>query len=321
MIERVGPRGLGTVLFGVAAVVGIVLLIFLSRPAGATIGPFEWTVHDRVDATSFVPAEAPVGLPGPGYEIVSFDAALPSAGLSPYVYGGLDLPASLGGPLSESLVACSVDFEAGALKMSVVGAFPYSGCVFFLGVRAPADETQVFDLTLLPNVFEVMCDTPGCGPEDVELLFGGTTPEEVETLCLPLNDPEQFERDGNLYTIAGSDIMICPMFVTVAQSSNEATLYEVWVVPPDDNVIGPDDDTDAIVADVTPVVSSVGTGLATPTDSAPSRLLTWLFVLLLMSGVSLFGISALRRPVRGGSTAPPQRLKPQRSTTKDDPVE
>ena len=107
-------------------VVGAVLFSRLTPTSAASLEA-TWSLFERADALSFVPGTTATSA---GYEIVSFAAVGPSAGLSTYQYGGADLV-----PPQPPIVTCSATVEPTDLALLVDNAYPYAGCVFFVGVE------------------------------------------------------------------------------------------------------------------------------------------------------------------------------------------
>ena len=133
-----------------------------------------WSLYDRANASSFQAGVNGIAAPGAGagYEIVSFDSVGISAGLATYVYGGADLPAAHGGPM-DPIVTCSASFTATEMFLTVDGAYPYAGCVFFLGVANTGDSPFRVSLGGLDEHATVTCNAPGCLASDVDVLGGG----------------------------------------------------------------------------------------------------------------------------------------------------
>ena len=135
------------------------------------------TVHERADATSFVPSPNKVASSpdaGFGYEIVSFSRQVPSQDLTGYSYAELQPPA----------VRCTTTFEPDGLNLHVSGAYPYAGCVF-VGATNAGETNLVVELGPLDSEVEAMCLTPNCDPSHFDLLAGGHTPRPHNSALLP----------------------------------------------------------------------------------------------------------------------------------------
>jgi len=229
-----------------------------SKAAGTVA---RWQLYERASATTpFLAGAVPLDPPatGAGYEIVSFDAVPLATGLVTYVYGGSDLPVALGGPASP-IVVCSADFTAAAMNLHVSGAYPYAGCVFYLGATNIGDAPITVELGGLTAEATVTCNAPGCQASDVEMLAGGPDAAAIGALCRfdgtvnPGDALLQFDLDP------GASV-ICPVFVIVLQPAAEGATYSITVIPPP---AGPATGGPQAGVISTPVAPASGTGLVT----------------------------------------------------------
>ncbi len=203
--------------------------LFASRSEGSA-APIEmtWSLFGRADVTSFEPGVGPAGVPA-GYEIVSFDAVGLAAGLSTYTYGGADLPPALGGPLP-ALLTCEATATGSELHLEVTGAYPYAGCVFFVGATNTGEEAARFELGPLSEDANVTCNVAGCLASDVEMLAGAAGDDPVSG-CEVTGGVTQI--DGALYALAPGGRVVCPVFVIVLQPAEENAEYVVEILPPE----------------------------------------------------------------------------------------
>ena len=208
------------------ALVAVVLLLATAGPGSAASLSAQWAIFDRNGSASFYPGTAPATH---GYEVVSFAAAGPSAALSTYVYGGPDLT-----PPMAPLVTCSLTVTPTALALTVDGAYPYAGCVYFVGVTNTGSAPIQVSLGSLDNNAVVTCNAPGCSRTDLDILAGATDPGTVNTICRTIGSgPGGVSLAGGLtYNIAPGFTFVCPFFVTVLQPAKEAATYQVSITPP-----------------------------------------------------------------------------------------
>jgi hypothetical protein len=210
-----------------ALVVGALLIavpILLSSNVRGNAATLEarWSLLDRANATSFVPGANGTNA---GYEIVSLGAAGPSTALSTYRYGGPDFT-----PPMTPIVSCTGSISAASLNLDVSGAYPYAGCVFFVGVTNSGDGAIRVSLGSLDANATVTCDKPGCQASDVDMVAGGPTAAEANALCRTSGTVTNTE--GTAYTLAPGAVLACPLFVTVLQPAKEGATYVVRITPP-----------------------------------------------------------------------------------------
>ena len=158
--RTLGRAGLALAL--VAA--GILGALMLGDRDGSALGlRATWTLTGRIDATQF---KAGPNLPlagQSGFEIISFGAVGPTAGLGTYVYSGADLAASLGGPQAP-FVSCKagVGTGPGTIVLDIENAFPYSGCVYFPTVKNTGQGTIRINFGSLTQPGGVFCGLATC---------------------------------------------------------------------------------------------------------------------------------------------------------------
>lgn len=213
-------------------------LLTFETGAAATLEA-RWEMYERANAGGFEPGETPVEAPGAGtgYEIVSFAAAGLGEAFGSYMYGGLDLPAEHGGPMAP-VVGCSSSFTASEMFLEVSGAYPFAGCVFFLGISNTGDEPIRVHLGALDGDAEVTCDTAGCEASDIEMVAGSPDAGDALTGCEL--DGEVGPGEGDVLALAAGSTLVCPVFVIVLQPANEATRYTVVIEPPELETPGPE---------------------------------------------------------------------------------
>ena len=213
-------------------------LLTFETGAAATLEA-RWEMYERANAGGFEPGETPVEAPGAGtgYEIVSFAAAGLGEAFGSYMYGGLDLPAEHGGPMAP-VVGCSSSFTASEMFLEVSGAYPFAGCVFFLGISNTGDEPIRVHLGDLDGDAEVTCDTAGCEASDIEMVAGSPDAGDALTGCEL--DGEVGPGEGDVLALAAGSTLVCPVFVIVLQPANEATIYTVVIEPPELETPGPE---------------------------------------------------------------------------------
>lgn len=217
-------------LFVGAVAVAVLGLANYQNGSAATLEA-RWSLYGRASAGSFEPGLTAVAAPGSGagYEVVSFAAAGLAAGLSSYLYGGPDLPVANGGPLP-GIVSCTASFTATSIELSVSGAYPYAGCVFFPGVTNTGDTAIRVELGPLTADAAVTCTAPGCQRTDVELLAGGLAGDE-DIRCRA--EGGTFERvTGSVFALSPGATVACPLFVIVLQPAKENAIYRVEITPP-----------------------------------------------------------------------------------------
>ena len=214
---------------GLLAVLAVGVLRFEAGSA-ATIEA-RWELFGRADAASFAPGGTPIDGPGTGagYEIVSFAAAGPSTALDTYMYGGADLPGAHGGPMPP-LVSCESSFTATELFLDVQGAYPFAGCVFFIGVSNTGEEPVRVHLGMFDEHAMVTCNAPGCERSDIELMAGG--PDASSALAACNVQGETVELADDVLALAPGSRLVCPVFVVVLQPAAEGAIYTLVIEPP-----------------------------------------------------------------------------------------
>ena len=249
---------------GIAAL-GLLLLIATAAPGSAAPLAAQWSIFDRTDATSFHPGTGPATH---GYEVVGFGAAGPSAALSTFVYGGADLT-----PPMAPIVTCALTVTPTALALTVNGAYPYAGCVYFVGVTNTGGGSIQVNLGSLDNNAAVTCNKPGCARTDLDLLAGATDAGTVNTLCRTIGAGAGgvSAMGGLTYDVAPGFTFVCPLFVTVLQPAKEDASYLVSITPPP---LTPSTGEETL--DVLPPPRSHGQppsvlAAATPTATAPGQ--------------------------------------------------
>ncbi|MDZ7728645.1 MAG: hypothetical protein U5Q44_10890 [Dehalococcoidia bacterium] len=215
---------------GMLALVAVIALFALlddQQSADAQTVEATWRIHDRAGTGSFEAGanEVTPGSGQEGYEIISFDAVGLSAGLSTYTYGGADLS-----PPQPQVVSCDAAFTGSSMALQVDGAYPYAGCVFFVGAENTGEEPIQVELGALDEDAEVACDTDGCESSDVDILAGGPDAATIGELCQESGGVAN--TDGLVYELEAGAEFVCPVFVTVLQPANENTTYQVEIVPP-----------------------------------------------------------------------------------------
>lgn len=190
-----------------------------------------WSLYERADAASFVPGGTPIDAPGSGagYEIVSFAATGPSTALETYMYAGPDLPPEHGGPLP-SIVSCASEFTLTEMFLSVDGAYPFAGCVFFLGVANTGTEPLGMHLGMAAEHAETTCSAPGCQASDIEMLAGGPDASTALSSCVLDGDAAVLLDD--VVSLAPGSVLVCPVFIVVLQPAAEGATYTIVIEPP-----------------------------------------------------------------------------------------
>jgi hypothetical protein len=218
-------------MFLVGAVAVAVLGLANHQSGSAATLEARWSIYGRASTGGFEPGTTPVDAPGSGagYEIVSFAATGLADGLAGYLYGGPDLPVENGGPMP-AIVSCTASFTITSIELTVSGAYPYAGCVFFPGVTNTGDAAIRVDLGPLTADAAVTCTAPGCQRTDVELLAGGLAGDE-DILCRV--EGGTFERvAGSVFALSPGATVACPLFVVVLQPAKENATYVVEITPP-----------------------------------------------------------------------------------------
>ena len=207
-----------------------VLVLIGTTGRGRAAGPTaEWRLYARANTTTFAAGGSSIAAPGngAGYEIVSFDAVPLSTGLATYRYGGPDLPPPRG-PMP-AIVSCTASFTSTGMSLQVTGAYPYAGCVFFLGVTNIGTGPIQVQLGGLDGEELFGCDTTGCEISDLDIVAGGLDAATVAALCTE-SGGDTVAAGGLRYSIPVGGTFVCPLFLTVLQPANELTNYEIEVV-------------------------------------------------------------------------------------------
>ena len=261
-------------LVAIFAAVGLLLLIATAAPGSAAPLAAQWSVFDRTDATSFRPGTGPATH---GYEVVGFGAAGPSTALSTFVYGGADLT-----PPMAPVVTCALSVTPTALSLTVNGAYPYAGCVYFVGVTNTGSGAIQVNLGSLDNNAVVTCNKPGCARTDLDLLAGATDAGTVSTICRTIGAGAGgvSSAGGLSYDVAPGFTFVCPLFVTVLQPAKEGATYSVSITPPPLSPSTGEETLDipppprshaqppAVLATATPTTTTAGQPSAAPTPTA-----------------------------------------------------
>ena len=227
-----------------------------------TAAPIEasWSLYERANTTSFEPGTGPAAAPS-GYEIISFDAIGVSAGPETYMYSGADLPPAQGGPVPP-IVGCTATIGGSVLDLDVSGGFPYSGCVFFVGVRNLGELPIRFDLGTLDAGVDFECNVAGCAVTDLDVVAGNAGPNPLGA-CLVNGAPVVV--DGDQLALPAGSLVVCPVFIVVLQPAKEGAVYSLSITPPPlDPIPG---ERDPVTIRDTPPVFNPGRPAATATEA------------------------------------------------------
>lgn len=245
-----------------AGVILSAVLVFVGTAgSGRAASPTaEWRLYTRANTTTFAAGSTSLAAPasGAGYEIVSFDAMPLSTGLSTYRYGGADLTPPRG-PMPP-IVICSASFTQTGMSLQVTHGYPYACCVFFLGVTNIGTNPIQVQLGGLDGGEIFACDTAGCALSDLDIVAGGPDEATIAALCVE-SGGDTVASGGMRYTIPVGGTMVCPLFLTVLQSANEQTNYEIEVV----RGPGPGPSPSPSVTATNPLTLETATPTATPT--------------------------------------------------------
>src|SRR5690606_33167110 len=105
-----------------------------------------------------------------------------------------------GGPM-QSIVSCGSSFTATEIFLNVEGAYPFAGCVFFVGVSNTGDEPVRVHLGMFDENAVVTCDTAGCQGSDIEVMAGG--PDAASAL-------EACQVQGQISVLADDVLALAP---------------------------------------------------------------------------------------------------------------
>lgn len=224
---------MGTVRIAAAFLAAVLVAVAVGtwETGEAQVIEARWSLYERAEATSFEPGGTPIDAPGSGagYEIVSFAAEGPSTALDTYMYAGPDLPPEHGGPLP-SVVSCTSEFTATEISLLVEGAYPFAGCVFFVGVANTGTEALRVHLGMLGDHSTVTCNAPGCAGSDIEMLAGGRDASTAVGGCVL--DGEAADLEGDVLGLAPGSVLVCPLYIVVLQPAAEGATYSIVVEPP-----------------------------------------------------------------------------------------
>lgn len=237
--------------------------LFASGSAG-TAATFEghWSMYERADATSFAAGSVPFAGPDalPGYEIVGMDAKGVTESLDAYQYWGVSHE-----PPMPEIVSCTATIVQPVMSLAVRGAYPFGGCVFFLGVTNAGESTLDVELGAPGNTLPVVCGGGPCQASDLDVLAGGETQAEIAERCsisgsgaggvVPLGE-------SLTYRISPGYTFVCPLFVVVLQPACENCEYSFEITP------GPTA-TEETLLQTTPSPTATGTPEDSPTATPP----------------------------------------------------
>ena len=224
----------------IAGIAMVTLGVLFASGSGGSAATFEgtWSIYERQDATSFVAGNTPVltANPLPGHEIVGMGAVGVTTSLADYKYWGLAAV-----PVELPIVSCSASITQPVMSLSVVGAYPFAGCVFFLGVKNTGESPLTIELGSPGSDVPISCGPGTCSGANLDVLAGGKTPAEAASLCRAFpDDPgtpghlDGVSNDGsNLrYIIAVGTTFVCPVFLVVLQPACENCTYHFEITPP-----------------------------------------------------------------------------------------
>ena len=259
----------------IAGIAMVTLGVLFASGSGGSAATFEgtWSIYERQDATSFVAGNTPVltANPLPGHEIVGMGAVGVTTSLADYKYWGLAAV-----PVELPIVSCSASITQPVMSLSVVGAYPFAGCVFFLGVKNTGESPLTIELGSPGSDVPISCGPGTCSGANLDVLAGGKTPAEAASLCRAFDSSGAGGAAGNAgithsgdnlrYTIAAGFTYVCPIFLVVLQPACENCTYHFEITPPTPTppltvVSG----TTPTPTPITPVVVSETTPTPTPT--------------------------------------------------------
>ena len=133
-------------------------------------------------------------------------------------------------PPQPPIVTCSATVEPTDLALVVDNAYPYAGCVFFVGVENTGTGQAIHvNLGSLDSSADVSCDVAGCQASDLDIVGGGSSSAIATELCRMTGAVSQ---DDLTYTLEVGATLTCPFFVTVLQPAKEGAHYTVRITPP-----------------------------------------------------------------------------------------
>lgn len=208
------------------AVVAGFTLTMRGSAAAQSVG--QWALYERAgDVPPFRAALPGVIMAQPaGYEIVGLGAVGVSDSLADYHYAGPDFT-----PPLPPIVGCTANVEATVIRVGVTNAYPYAGCVFYIGVENQGPGPLRVSLGQLDASVPVACAGGVCQGSDIDVMAGGRTAAAINQLCVQSGPP--VTGDANLvYTIPAGSTFICPLFIVVLQPACENCTYSFTVTPP-----------------------------------------------------------------------------------------
>ncbi len=218
--------GRGRILAIVLIVLGTVGTLWATGSAGnAQTIEAHWSLYERANNTDFVAGTVRIDAPNSvsGYEIVGLGAVGVNESLADFHYGGPDF-----NPPMPPIVTCGANFTLTSMNLSVSGAYPYAGCVFFIGVtNASPEGSMAVELGPLSDDIPVTCVGGTCLRTDLDVLAGGNTVEDITNYCrIYGTGPGGVVNSGGLrYEIFPGYTFVCPVFVTVLQPACEDCDY------------------------------------------------------------------------------------------------
>ena len=117
------------------------------------------------------------------------------------------------------------------MNLQVAGAYPYAGCVFYVGATNIGDGVVTIELGSLTADATVACTGLGCQASDIEMVAGGPNQEVIDALC---RFEGAVEPAGGplLFQLAPEATVICPLFIALLQPAAEDASYRISVIPP-----------------------------------------------------------------------------------------
>lgn len=254
-------------------ILATIMALLATGSAGAATIEGHWSMYSRQDATSFKAGTTPFAVPDtlPGYEIVGMDAKGVTESLDTYQYWG----ASHVPPVPE-IVSCSATVAPPVMSLSVQGAYPFGGCVFFLGVTNAGDTELRVDLGPAPgDTLPVACFGGPCVASDVDVLAGGHTQADIAERCTIIGTgPGGVVPVGDSlsYLISPEYTFVCPLFVVVMQPACEDCEYTFEITPgPTETPTTPiSTETPPLIAETQVTSGDTPTPTATATPEPPT---------------------------------------------------
>lgn len=254
-------------------ILATILALFASGSAGsAATLEGRWSLYDRQDATSFKAGTTPFLGSGslPGYEIVGMDARGVTESMDTYQYWG----ASAVPPVPE-IVSCEAAITPPLMSLSIQGAYPFGGCVFFLGVTNAGESDLRVELGPAPgDTLPVACFGGPCVSSDVDVLAGGHTQADIAERCAIFGSgPGGVIPDGDslTYRISPEYTFVCPLFVVVMQPACENCEYSFEITPaPTETPTPVSSETPPLVSETQVTSGSTSTPTPTPTLEPPT---------------------------------------------------